>query len=183
MKRFIRILKLVRNGYLKNIRWRRYTIEKGFHAGARVNLWAKTTLRIGQNFYIGRDSFIETDSIIGNNVIFGNRVALVGKYDHHYQQIGTPIRLASAIRDHGYNWKGLGLVTTIQDDVWIGYGATVMQGVTIAEGAIIAAGAVVTKDVEPYCIYAGNPARKIADRFDSPDDLRKHKVLLQENNK
>lgn len=174
-----KLLKQLRDTYLRKVVYSRYDIATGFHAGARVNLWAKNTLKIGKNFYIGRDSLIETDCIIGDNVIFGNRVAVVGKYDHHYQQIGVPIRLASAIRDADYDWKGIGLTTRIEDDVWVGYGSTVMQGVTIRKGSIIAAGSVVTKDVEAFSIYAGNPARKIADRFDSEEDLNQHLSLIQ----
>lgn len=49
-----------------------------------------------------------------------------------------------------------------------------MGGVKIGTGSIIAAASVVTKDVEPYSIYAGCPARKIKDRFDSEEDLAKH---------
>ncbi len=164
----------MRNLYLRKIKYRKYKIGKDFHSGIRVRLWAKTTLQIGKNFYIGRDSLIETDCIIGDNVIFGNKVAIVGKYDHHYQQIGTPIRLASSIRDLDYSWKGLDLTTKIGNDVWIGYGATIMQGVTIYDGAIIAAGSVVIKDVEAYSIYGGNPAKKIKDRFDTFQNLEMH---------
>lgn len=50
-------------------------------------------------------------------------------------------------------------------DVWIGHDATVMPDVTIGSGAIIASGAVVTKDVAPYTIVGGNPARAIRQRF------------------
>ncbi|MBC7696705.1 MAG: acyltransferase [Burkholderiales bacterium] len=174
-------VKKIRNFFLINLRYRKYNIGNNFHAGIRVRLWAKTKLEIGNNFYIGRDSFIETDCIIGDNVIFGNRVAVVGKYDHHYQQIGTPIRLASAIRDTDYNWKGLNLITKIGDDVWVGYGATIMQGVYINDGAIIAAGSVVTGDVELYSIYGGVPAKKIANRFDNEADLKEHIRLLKLN--
>ncbi len=52
----------------------------------------------------------------------------------------------------------------IGDRAWIGYGALILPGVKIAEGAVVGAGSVVTKDVEPYTIVAGNPARKIKDR-------------------
>lgn len=55
--------------------------------------------------------------------------------------------------------------TTVGNDVWIGYGATIMPGVTIGDGAIIATKSVVTKDVEPYSIVGGNPARPIKKRF------------------
>nr|WP_304578711.1 CatB-related O-acetyltransferase [uncultured Acetatifactor sp.] len=54
---------------------------------------------------------------------------------------------------------------TVDDDVWIGYGATILSGVHIGQGAVIAAGAVVTKDVPPYAIVGGNPARIIRYRF------------------
>jgi len=54
----------------------------------------------------------------------------------------------------------------IGNDVWIGYGTTILSGVTVGDGAIIGANSVVTKDVEPYAIYAGNPAKFIRYRFD-----------------
>lgn len=55
--------------------------------------------------------------------------------------------------------------TQIGNDVWIGYGATIMPGVTIGDGAIIATKSVVTKDVPPYTIVGGNPAKEIKKRF------------------
>jgi len=54
---------------------------------------------------------------------------------------------------------------TIGNDVWIGANALVMDGVALGHGAIVGAGAVVTKDVEPYCIVAGVPARTIRKRL------------------
>ena len=63
----------------------------------------------------------------------------------------------------------------IGNDVWIGFGATIMSGVTIGDGAVIAANSVVTRDVEPYSIVGGNPARKIKKRF-TDDDI---KFLMQ----
>lgn len=53
----------------------------------------------------------------------------------------------------------------IGNDVWIGFGATILNGVTVGDGAIIAAGSVVTKDVAPYTIVGGCPARTIRQRF------------------
>jgi virginiamycin A acetyltransferase len=54
----------------------------------------------------------------------------------------------------------------IGNDVWIGYGATLMPGVHIGDGAIVAAQSVVTKSVDPYTVVGGNPAREIRKRFD-----------------
>ena len=55
--------------------------------------------------------------------------------------------------------------TVVGNDVWIGYGATIMPGVHIGDGAIIATKSVVTKDVAPYSIVGGNPAKEIRKRF------------------
>lgn len=64
-----------------------------------------------------------------------------------------------------FAWRKDGAVT-IGNDVWIGHNASVMPGVTIGNGAVIGTAAVVTKDVEPYSVVAGVPAKKIKMRFD-----------------
>ena len=63
----------------------------------------------------------------------------------------------------------------IQNDVWVGYGVTIMAGVTLHNGCVVAAGSVVTKDVPPYAIVGGNPAKVIRYRFDDSivDGLQK----------
>jgi phosphonate metabolism protein (transferase hexapeptide repeat family) len=67
-----------------------------------------------------------------------------------------------------FAWRRAHAVTT-GHDVWIGHGAVILAGRSIGTGAVIAAGAVVTKDVQPYAIVAGNPARVIRGRF--PDHI------------
>lgn len=64
-----------------------------------------------------------------------------------------------------FNWRRIQKVK-IGHDTWIGHGAIILPGVTVGNGAVIAAGAVVTKDVEPYSIVAGVPAKKIRSRFE-----------------
>ena len=66
----------------------------------------------------------------------------------------------------------------VKDDVWIGDGAIICSGVNIGQGAVIAAGAVVTKDVEPYAIVGGNPAKLIKCRFckELIDELKKMNI-------
>ncbi|UOQ71545.1 CatB-related O-acetyltransferase [Hymenobacter cellulosilyticus] len=70
---------------------------------------------------------------------------------------------ASAMEGKSYPSKGN---TTVGNDVWIGYRASIMPGVTIGDGAIIGAYSVVTRDVAPYTIVGGNPAQVIRLRFD-----------------
>jgi len=171
------IFKLIRNWYLVNIKWKKYEFGLNFHAGRNVNLWAKKVIFIGDNCYIGRNSQIECNCIIGNNVMLANNVALVGKYDHHYQQVGVPTRLASQIRDKDYNWKGLNSKIIIGDDVWVGYGAVILSDVKIGRGSIIAAGAVVTKSFLPYSIVGGNPATLIKARFDKEEQKIHNSIL------
>ncbi|WP_269293808.1 CatB-related O-acetyltransferase [Pantoea sp. LMR881] len=64
---------------------------------------------------------------------------------------------------HDHESKG---PVVIGNDVWIGHGVKIMPGVTIGNGAVIAAGSIVTKDVEPYAIVAGAPAKLLKYRFD-----------------
>ena len=72
----------------------------------------------------------------------------------------------------GKAWKGASMNaiskgdTIIGNDVWIGNSATIMQGVKVGHGAIIGTNSLVTKDIEPYTIVGGNPARVIRKRFD-----------------
>jgi acetyltransferase-like isoleucine patch superfamily enzyme len=70
--------------------------------------------------------------------------------------------------------------TVVEDDVWIGHGAIILQGVRIGEGSVVAAGSVVTKDVPPYSIMAGNPACRVRERYD-PDQVERHKRELADN--
>ena len=70
----------------------------------------------------------------------------------------------------GKNYPSKGNIV-VGNDVWIGYNATIMAGVTIGNGAIIGTNSVVTKDVEPYAIVGGNPAKLIKKRF-SEDEIK-----------
>lgn len=178
-----KVIKKIRFVFLVKFKWRKYTIGKNIYIGRLVYLWAKHNIIIGDNFYIGKFSQIECDAEIGDNVIFANHVGLIGRYDHHYQQIGIPIALASQIRDKDYNWKGLSQKIIIEDDVWVGYGAILLSGIKVGQGSIIAAGSVVNSDVEPFSIYGGVPAKKIKNRFDSPLDLNNHIELYNKNYK
>lgn len=94
-----------------------------------------------------------------------------------YCSIGRGVTLGETPRNHPVDWVSTSLsvshqykpelhLTSIGHDVWIGHGAVVMAGVKVGHGAIIARNALVTKDVEPYQIVGGNPAKPIRYRFD-----------------
>jgi len=90
---------------------------------------------------------------IGSNVLIAGGCMLIPA-NHNFHDIDKPISKQGLT---------LGLIS-IDDDVWIGHGCTILSGVNIGKGSIIAAGSVVTKNVEPFSIYAGVPAKKIKDR-------------------
>lgn len=90
---------------------------------------------------------------IGDNVMLGPGVVIISA-SHKTDRIDIPIN------QQGYYKKKV----VVGDDVWIGVNAIVLPGVTIGKGAVVGAGAVVTKNVEPYAIVAGVPAKKIKSR-------------------
>ncbi|AWM29179.1 DapH/DapD/GlmU-related protein [Sinorhizobium fredii] len=83
---------------------------------------------------------------------------------HHFTY-RAPMYWDDAEPDHDlFAWRRQNRVT-IGHDVWIGHGATILPGVTVGNGAVIGAGAVVSKDVVPYTIIGGVPAKLIRERF------------------
>ena len=84
---------------------------------------------------------------------------------HHFTYRANDYFEGEKADEEVFDWRRAHKVT-IGHDVWIGHGATIMAGVTVGTGAIVGAGAVVTKDVEPYTIVGGVPARPIRERFD-----------------
>ena len=103
--------------------------------------------------------------MIGNYCSVASFVT-IGPGEHDLSKVTTSERINTMFDDH----KSMTMKkVVIGNDVWIGVNATVLRGVTIGDGAVIAAGAVVTKDVPPYAIVGGVPARIIKYRFDSSD--------------
>lgn len=113
------------------------------------------------------------------NIEMGSWVAIdddVNLYSADKITIGTKVAISReafiCTAGHDITKPNRPLVTapiTICDGVWIGARATILPGVTIGEGAVVAAGAVVTKDVEPWSVVGGNPAKEIKKREMSAD--------------
>lgn len=101
---------------------------------------------------------------IGNFCSIASEVSFVVAADHPTQNISTyPFKTLCLGQEKGEATSKGDII--VDDDVWIGYRATVLSGVHIGQGAIIAAGAMVTKDVPPYAIMGGVPAKVIGYRF------------------
>lgn len=123
----------------------------------------KTEVRAPERLIIGGGT------IIGDNAILDARGGLT---------LGKNVNLSSNVsiytlqhdhRDPDFNCTKWDAKVTIGDRVWLGSNCIVLPGVTIGEGAVCCAGCVVTKDVEPYTVVAGIPAKKVNER---PRNLR-----------
>lgn len=129
-----------------------YRVGKFTYGGPRVYDWSeKSTLVIGNYTSIAD----EVDIILGGN----HRMDWVSMYPFPALQAQWPI--AKSIEGHPWT-KG---DVVIGNDVWIGNGAMILSGVNVGDGAVIAARAVVVKDVPPYSIVGGSPAKVIKYRF------------------
>lgn len=124
----------------------------------------------GGKISIGRDCFIGANTRIwsGCSIKIGNRVLIshdVNIFDNDTHPFDAEARHRHflSIRNGGHPSDiSLGEQPVhIHDDAWVGAKAIVLKGVVIGEGAVVAAGAVVTKNVEPYTVVAGNPARLV----------------------
>ena len=111
-------------------------------------------VEIGDNSGIGINCLIPHNIIIGKNVMMGPDVIILS-HNHNFSRIDVPMNSQGMQED---------LINIIEDDVWIGTRAIIMPGIKISEGSIIGAGSVVTKDVPPYSIVGGNPAKLIRKR-------------------
>lgn len=100
---------------------------------------------------------------IGNYCSIAPNVLFIVASDHNYNNLSTyPFKVMIAGEKAEALSKG---DIIVKDDVWIGANSTILSGVTINQGAVVAAGSVVTKDVPPYAIVGGNPAKVIKYRF------------------
>jgi acetyltransferase-like isoleucine patch superfamily enzyme len=152
---------------------------KDLHIGRNPRLWAPRRIAIGNGVYIGKDVFIEANCEIGNYCLIANRVAIVGRRDHDFRAVGIPVRFSPWIGARSASNDVLDDCAVIGDDVWLGYGATVLSGVRIGRGAIVAARSVVTKDVAPYDVVAGNPARAVGRRFEDEVTIQRHEASIR----
>lgn len=128
------------------------------------------SIMIGNATTLGSSSMIvagDADIYIGNNVVMSFDVTFYNTNSHaldieerQSDLLNTLEYLRGTSKSRKINWAKIeSNDIVVKDNVWIGFGATILKGVTIGEGAIVGAKSVVTHDVEPYTVVAGNPAK------------------------
>lgn len=138
----------------ENPQYAQYEIGRGTYGHPRVLFPEYGTLKIGAFCSIGKDVIIQLG---GNHAML---CATTYPFNHLWPS-AAGIEMPPPV-----GWKR---DITVGNDVWIGYGAHILSGVTIGNGAVIGAGSLVTKEVRPYEVVGGNPARHIRFRF--PPDV------------
>jgi acetyltransferase-like isoleucine patch superfamily enzyme len=134
--------------------------------GELFTFWNSGKITIGEWCYVGEGTRIWSQSSvsIGNYVLIAH---LVDIHDTNSHPIDWQERRrdTEAIFAGGYRTptQTISAPLAIEDDVWIGFKASILKGVTIGRGAIVSAGSMVTKDVAPWTVVAGNPAKTIAE--------------------
>lgn len=143
-----------------------------------MNCFPKNIVEVGRYSY-GELNVITFDSktklCIGSFVSIAQQVTFLLDVEHYIDHFSTfpwKVKMLGESTPETFSKGDI----VIGDDVWIGYGATIMSGVKIGQGAVIAAGAMVTKDVPPYAVVAGVPAKVIKYRF-SDDYIRQMKKI------
>ena len=132
-----------------------------------INTRSASNIRVGNFTYGSVNSYNENLDYtlkIGNFCSIAPEVVFLLAVDHNLDTISTfpfKVKCLQSIPKEAISKGDI----VIDDDVWIGYGAMILSGVHIGQGAVIAAGAVVTKDVDPYTIVGGVPAKPIKKRF------------------
>lgn len=151
--------------YFKN-KYRLHNVHPTFYMGGKSSV--SSDFKAGPYSYVGPGCLIYPNVEIGAYTMLANNVSIIGG-DHRFNIAGCPMI---------FSGREKAKKTIIGKDCWIGAFSIIMAGVTIGDGAIVAAGSVVSKDVAPYSIYGGVPAKKIKDRFSNESDIIKHTSFL-----
>lgn len=144
------------------------TIGEHTHVrGQLLTFWNGGAINIGQWCYIGEGTRIwsQASVSIGDYVLIAHLVDIHDTNSHPVDWQERRLDSQTLLSGQGYRTptQTISAPVVIEDDVWIGFKAIVLKGVRVGRGAIVAAGSVVTKDVLPWTVVAGNPARVIDD--------------------
>jgi len=160
------LTKLLRKLTLK-IEWRRRNAHNSTTLEEPVDIDA---IQVG-NYSYGPLNVLRDNNfgklVIGHYCSIASNVMFIVASDHRVNAVSTFPFQVMCLHSQKQEALSKGDIV-VDDDVWIGHGSTILSGVHIGQGAVVAAGAVVTKDVPPYAVVGGVPARVIKYRF-SPE--------------
>ena len=126
-------------------------------------------IKIGDNCFVGEGSRIWSGEkiTIGNDVLISHNVNIIDTNSHPLDYKERAKTYVDMLRFGHPRDKGTVITApiVIEDYAWINFNVSILKGVTIGKGAIVAAGSMVTKDVEPYTIVAGNPAKIVRENI------------------
>ena len=129
-------------------------------AGSKIK--GKVKIARGNLFVVPGNLEMKGDVSIGGGCFFQSRAKI--KIGKHVNLSGYSFYLTGSHDLNSPDFKPIYAPIVIGDYAWVGTNCTVLPGVTIGEGAVVAASSTVTKDVPPYTVVAGSPAKKIKDR-------------------
>ena len=162
-------LNVIRNVLIFRVMYRWVICGRHVNCQFSTRFWSPhKRIRLGHHVGILHDCLFQADTTIGNYVMIASYAAFLNSDEHQYDVVG---------RTMWESGKGHQFEIVVEDDVWIGHGAIILAPVRIGRGAIVAAGSVVTKDIPPYAIVAGVPAKILKMRF-SHEQILEHERLL-----
>jgi acetyltransferase-like isoleucine patch superfamily enzyme len=153
------------------------THGRGFRVGRGVIISAPHGLAFGDFVAVGPRSVIQVNGSVGDFTLIGMHVQIVGREDHAIDEVGVPMLRSTWVADREPRERD---GVDIGRDVWVGASSVILSGITIGEGSIVGAGSVVTRDIPPYSIAVGNPARVVGQRFESREQEIQHAERLSQ---
>jgi maltose O-acetyltransferase len=152
--------RLINHGFIEQV-----SVGNSCHVRGELLNFPTGKISIGPHSFIGSDSKIwcHQKISIGAHVLIAHRVEI---HDSNYHSLDLGVRRTEIHQRFDEQQKmpethARCQPVVICDDVWIGFGSSLFKGVTVGQGAVVAACSVVTKDVQPFTLVAGNPARKV----------------------
>lgn len=157
-----RFLKRLKIRYIYKLKY----VHSTFNIGGSCTI--SPDLVAGEYSYLGKNVLIYPGVSIGRYTMIAPNVQIIGS-DHNFQEVGKPAT---------FSGRPVLKRTKIGRDVWVGTNSIIMAGVQLGDGCIVAAGSIVTKDIEPFSIVGGSPARLIRKRFHNEEQEQEHSKML-----
>lgn len=145
---------------IRNLAVRLIVPNVGGGVTVRHKVHLSREVSIGENSTINQNCFFQGPVSIGSQVMIARDVKIY-TINHRTTDLAVPMQMQGTMPPRPVR---------IEDDVWIGTSAIILPGVIIGTGAIVGAGAVVRKDVPPYAVVIGNPARVVKYRTDCAEN-------------